>query len=105
MATHVGDSSKKKIDSGNERLASLLDDVKRGQIKIPAFQRQYVWTDEQILGLIDSIYCGYPVGSLLLWSTKTPLKFERNVGGFDLPEIKEDYPVNYILDGQQRLTT
>ena len=42
MATHVGDSSKKKIDSGNERLASLLDDVKRGQIKIPAFQRQYV---------------------------------------------------------------
>ncbi len=105
MTAHIGDSSKKKIDSGNERLASLLDDVQRGQIKIPAFQRQYVWTDEQILGLIDSIYCGYPVGSLLLWSTKTPLKFERNVGGFELPDIKEDYPVNYILDGQQRLTT
>lgn len=98
-------SLKKKIDSGNERLASLLDDVKRGSIKIPAFQREYVWSDEQILGLIDSIYSGYPVGSLLLWSTKTPLKFERNVGGFELPEIKEDYPVNYILDGQQRLTT
>lgn len=97
--------AKKKIDSGNERLASLLDDVKRGSIKIPAFQRDYVWSDEQILGLIDSIYSGYPVGSLLLWSTKTPLKFERNVGGFNLPDIKEDYPVNYILDGQQRLTT
>ncbi|OSN03053.1 hypothetical protein AU510_15790 [Lonsdalea britannica] len=99
------ETGKKKIDSGNERLASLLEDVKRGNIKIPAFQREYVWSDEQILGLIDSIYFGYPVGSLLLWSTKTPLKFERNVGGFDLPEIKEDYPVNYILDGQQRLTT
>ncbi|MBB3306333.1 MULTISPECIES: DUF262 domain-containing protein [unclassified Enterobacter] len=98
-------SIKKKIDSGNERLASLLEDVVRGSIKIPAFQREYVWTDEQILGLIDSIYSGYPVGSLLLWTTKVPLKFERNVGGFDLPEIKEDYPVNYILDGQQRLTT
>ncbi|WP_210512255.1 DUF262 domain-containing protein [Pantoea ananatis] len=98
-------SLKKKIDSGNERLASLLDDVKRGSIKIPAFQREYVWSDEQILGLIDSIYSGYPVGSILLWSTKIPLKFERNVGGFELPDIKEDYPVNYILDGQQRLTT
>lgn len=98
-------NSKKKIDSGNQRLASLLDDVTRGNIKIPAFQRDFVWTDEQILGLIDSIYSGYPVGSLLLWSTKTPLKFERNVGGFHLPEVKEDYPVNYVLDGQQRLTT
>ncbi|EIJ1668976.1 DUF262 domain-containing protein, partial [Escherichia coli] len=98
-------NSKKKIDSGNQRLASLLDDVTRGNIKIPAFQRDFVWTDEQILGLIDSIYSGYPVGSLLLWSTKTPLKFERNVGGFHLPDVKEDYPVNYVLDGQQRLTT
>lgn len=57
-------NSKKKIDSGNQRLASLLDDVTRGNIKIPAFQRDFVWTDEQILGLIDSIYSGYPVGSL-----------------------------------------
>lgn len=97
--------AKKKIDSGNQRLASLLDDVTRGNIKIPAFQRDFVWTDEQILGLVDSIYSGYPVGSLLLWSTKVPLKFERNVGGFLLPEVKEDYPVNYVLDGQQRLTT
>ncbi|MGG7447824.1 GmrSD restriction endonuclease domain-containing protein [Kosakonia oryzendophytica] len=97
--------TKKKIDSGNQRLASLLDDVTRGNIKIPAFQREFVWSDEQILGLIDSIYSGYPVGSLLLWSTKIPLKFERNVGGFYLPEVKEDYPVNYVLDGQQRLTT
>lgn len=96
---------KKKIDSGNTRLASLLDDVTRGQIKIPAFQRDFVWTDEQILGLIDSIYSGYPVGSLLLWSTKIPLKYERNVGGYELPEVKEDYPVDYVLDGQQRLTT
>lgn len=54
---------------------------------------------------MDSIYRGYPVGSLLMWSTKEELKHERNVGGFKLPETPEDYPVNYILDGQQRLTT
>lgn len=57
------------------------------------------------MSLLDSIYRGYPVGSLLLWSTKESLKHERNVGGFALPNTPEDYPVNYLLDGQQRLTT
>ena len=57
------------------------------------------------MSLLDSIYQGYPVGSLLLWSTKQALKHERNVGGFALPETPEDFPVNYLLDGQQRLTT
>lgn len=95
----------KKITPSSPRLASLLSDVERGNIKIPVFQRQYIWNDEQIISLLDSIYRGYPVGSLLLWSTKAKLTHERNVGGFKLPETPEDYPVNYILDGQQRLTT
>lgn len=94
-----------KITPSNPRLASLLSDVARGNIKIPVFQREYVWNDEQIMSLLDSIFRGYPVGSLLLWSTKVSLDHERNVGGFALPKTPEDYPVNYVLDGQQRLTT
>lgn len=86
-------------------MASLLADVAKGNIKIPVFQREYVWQDEQIMSLLDSIYQGFPVGSLLLWSTKERLKHERNVGGFHLPKTPEDYPVQYVLDGQQRLTT
>jgi hypothetical protein len=98
-------ASTSKITPSSPRLASLLSDVERGNIKIPVFQRQYIWSDEQIISLLDSIYRGYPVGSLLMWSTREELKHERNVGGFTLPETPEDYPVNYILDGQQRLTT
>lgn len=98
-------ASSSKITPSSPRLASLLSDVERGNIKIPVFQRQYIWDDEQIISLLDSIYRGYPVGSLLMWSTKEELKHERNVGGFKLPDTPEDYPVNYILDGQQRLTT
>jgi hypothetical protein len=94
-----------KITPSNPRLASLLSDVARGNVKIPVFQREFVWDDEQIMSLLDSIYRGYPVGSLLLWSTKEALKHERNVGGFALPRTPEDYPVQYVLDGQQRLTT
>lgn len=94
-----------KIIPTNPRLSSLLTDVTRGNIKIPVFQREYVWNDEQIMSLLDSIYQGYPVGSLLFWSTKQTLEHERNLGGFNLPETPEDFPVNYVLDGQQRLTT
>jgi len=98
-------SSTHKIVPTNPRIASLLSDVTKGNIKIPVFQREFVWEDDQIMSLLDSIYRGYPVGSLLLWSTKERLQHEREVGGFVLPETPEDYPVNYVLDGQQRLTT
>lgn len=98
-------SATHKITPSNPRIASLLSDVAKGNLKIPVFQREFVWKDEQIMSLLDSIYQGYPVGSLLLWSTKERLKHERNVGGFALPSTPEDYPVNYVLDGQQRLTT
>ena len=98
-------SATHKITPSNPRIASLLSDVTKGNLKIPVFQREFVWKDEQIMSLLDSIYQGYPVGSLLLWSTKERLKHERNVGGFRLPNAPEDYPVQYVLDGQQRLTT
>lgn len=98
-------SATHKITPSSPRIASLLSDVAKGNLKIPVFQRDFVWKDEQIMSLLDSIYQGYPVGSLLLWSTKERLKHERNVGGFHLPDTPEDYPVQYVLDGQQRLTT
>src|SRR5690348_4783419 len=94
-----------KIAPTSPRLSTLLTDVAHGNIKIPVFQREFVWDDEQIISLLDSIYHGFPVGSLLLWSTKERLDHERNVGGFALPETPQDYPVQYVLDGQQRLTT
>jgi hypothetical protein len=94
-----------KIAPTNPRIQSLLSEVENGNIKIPVFQRGFVWSDEAILSLLDSIYRGYPVGSILLWSSKHKLNSTRNVGGFILPDTPEDYPVKYVLDGQQRLTT
>lgn len=98
-------SSIRKISPSSPRLATLLSDVERGSIKVPAFQRKFIWSDEQIISLLDSIYRGYPVGSLLMWSTHEKLNHERELGGFMLSVTPDDYPVNYILDGQQRLTT
>lgn len=79
----------------------LLD----GTIRIPGFQRKFVWEPQRAALLMDSIYKGYPVGSVLLWRTQNRLRRENRLGVFELPPPDRDYPVDYVLDGQQRLTS
>lgn len=88
-----------------ERISSLNARIQVGDIKIPKFQRGFIWKPSQILTLLESIYEGYPIGSLLFWLTNEKMKSEKEIGGFDLPATPEKYPRNYVLDGQQRLTT
>jgi hypothetical protein len=78
--------------------------MEEGDIKIPAFQRGFVWKQNQVIDLLDSIYNDYPIGSILLWNSNDRLKSSRNIGGFEIPERDDQYPVNYVLDGQQRLS-
>lgn len=86
-------------------IREILDTVLRGQIRIPAFQRGFVWEPDRVAYLMDSIFKGFPFGSLLFWRTKEKLNCERSLGPFDLPAPSEDYPVDYVLDGQQRITS
>lgn len=88
-----------------ERISSLNSRIQAGDIKIPKFQRGFIWKPNQILTLLESIYQGYPIGSLLFWLTEEKMRIEKEIGGFDLPPTPEKYPRNYILDGQQRMTT
>src|SRR3954463_7879490 len=76
-----------------------------GNIRIPSFQRGFVWDADRVAHLMDSIYKGFPFGNLLFWRTKTPLKTERKLGPYSLPPNDPDYPIDYILDGQQRATS
>ncbi|UJB68009.1 DUF262 domain-containing protein [Acaryochloris sp. 'Moss Beach'] len=86
-------------------IRKLIERVCSGDIRIPAFQRDYVWEHDQVAFLIDSIYKGFPIGTIFLWKTDNRLKFEKKLGQFSLPEPRRDYPVNYVLDGQQRITS
>lgn len=93
-----------RIDTDTSLINTLITGIKKGEIKVPQFQRKFVWKDEQALELLDSIAANYPVGSLLLWRTKEKLRAERNIGEFRLPSTDDMTPTDYVLDGQQRLT-
>lgn len=86
-------------------IRKLIERISSGDIRIPAFQRNFVWEPDQVAFLLDSIYKGFPIGTIILWKTETRLKAEKKMGHFNLPEPQKNYPVNYVLDGQQRLTS
>jgi hypothetical protein len=89
-----------------QRLEALVNSIRSGEIKLPKFQRAFVWSKNEMLDLLDSIYNGYPIGSILLWHSSERLKSERAIDGFEVSTNYVDtYPTDYLLDGQQRLTT
>jgi len=83
----------------------LVNDIERGHIKIPQFQRDFVWSREKSAKLLDSILKGYPIGTFILWKTKESLRTVRNIGGASLPDTPAGDFTQHVLDGQQRLTS
>lgn len=85
-------------------IEDLLDEIQGGQLRVPRFQRPFVWGPEQMRQLFDSIYKGYPIGSLLVWETSEELASLGKIGPFAIG-ASEAKPISFILDGHQRLTT
>lgn len=81
------------------KASEVLDHIDLGAIALPQFQRGYVWNRAQVRGLMDSLYRGYPVGSLLVWVTQSETAPARGDGALQ-PGF-----VQLLLDGQQRMTS
>lgn len=86
-------------------VSRLADRVRAGEIVLPKYQRAFVWSQQQILDLLDSVHRNYPIGSLLLWDTTEQLASEQTVAGLDVEPPRPGRSVKYILDGQQRLAS
>ena len=86
-------------------ISRIISRVELGELRIPGFQRKFVWEPQQAALLMDSIYKGFPFGSVLLWRTSNTLRTEHKLGGFELPPPAKHYPIDYVLDGQQRITS
>ena len=83
----------------------LIGEIDGGLVKIPAFQRDFVWELNDTIALLDSICRGYPIGSFLFWESNDYLHSLRNIGNLALPDVPEGRFVRYVLDGQQRITS
>ncbi|PKR88307.1 hypothetical protein CXZ10_14890 [Pleomorphomonas diazotrophica] len=88
-----------------DRIDDLARRILYGDIFLPKFQREFVWEKQQILDLLDSVALNYPIGSILLWQSRQELRSESRIADLDIASPKPDYPVNYLLDGQQRLSS
>ena len=85
-------------------LYELLQELTEGRLRIPRFQRPFVWRRDQMTDLLDSVYNQYPIGSLLVWETDEPIATLDRLGPFAFPDPPEG-AVGYLLDGHQRLST
>lgn len=93
-----------KLQRTTMPISSLVDSIDRKQLRLPEIQRDYVWKPAQIAGLLDSLYREYPSGSILLWETDEDVMERRaKIESTGAPPTGK--AVQYLLDGQQRLTS
>ena len=82
------------------QVSTILDNIERGGLALPMFQRGYVWTRPQVKKLMQSLYRGYPVGGLLVWETKAD---EVDIRTSE--QVQASGAISLLLDGQQRVTS
>lgn len=84
-------------------LKDVLDQIAKGEVQLPDFQRPWVWDDPHITSLIASISLSYPIGAVMfLEAGGVPFK-PRLFEGVNKPAAPVP-PKTFVLDGQQRLT-
>lgn len=107
-----------------KNIRAVIEDINCRKIYLPAIQRKYVWDDDQITRLMDSIMLGYPVGTFLFWRVRKSIVNKKEYSMYEFikdfherdmyknPAAPQPFPVGNdeesiwaVLDGQQRLTS
>jgi hypothetical protein len=94
-------------------IKTLVEMVDGKELVLPAMQRPFVWQEDRIVRLIDSLLRGFPLGSLLVWETDEAQRYrpfvrEASSSGqivINFPQADGGRRLKYVLDGQQRLTS
>jgi hypothetical protein len=86
-------------------LEQVLADIAEGRLRVPRFQRPFVWRPDQMRDLFDSIERGYPIGSLLVWQPDEAIPSLDQIAGIAIPAPPGRGTVSYLLDGHQRMST
>src|ERR1700740_3466679 len=88
-----------KAEASVEELVGMIE---RGELRLPEMQRRYVWKSTRVRDLLDSLYRGYPSGTILVWETEEAVPLQT----FSISQNTNPFQsTRLLLDGQQRLTT
>lgn len=100
----------------NKSIKAMIQDINTsdadgGGLWLPNIQRKFVWAEDQIERLFDSIMRQYPLASMLIWKTRDEVKFRSFIQNFNDGKVslKSNYQTDLkrlkrlVLDGQQRL--
>ncbi|MCY4509976.1 MAG: DUF262 domain-containing protein [Acidobacteria bacterium] len=85
-------------------LGKLVERVAAGKIRVPRFQRAFVWSQPDLSQLLDSVRQGFPIGSILVWDTEKEIQSAPRIGPLEIRSSPAG-SVGYLLDGQQRVST
>jgi hypothetical protein len=88
------------FELGQRSIASLVSDIEREVIALPDLQRPFVWEDIKVRDLLDSLFLGFPVGTLVFWQTAN--EKDARALGEERPSLRA---TTLVIDGQQRLTS
>lgn len=87
-------------------LSQVLQDIARGELLVPRFQRPFVWLIHQQLELLRSIRQGIPIGAIMVWRTSSAqISCYESLGPFPVGRAEKSGSRDYLLDGVQRLST
>ena len=89
-----------RLEHQTVKIRQLVEDYRLGRIVIPEFQREYVWKPGKAPRLIDSLYQGFPISSLLVWQSSENARPRRRD-----PRPSRTATVSWLIDGQQRVIT
>lgn len=89
-----------RLEHQTIKVRQLIEEYRAGRIVIPEFQRNYVWQKSKAPKLIDSLYQGFPVSSLLLWQSVDDVRARNRE-----PRPDRGAGMSWLIDGQQRATT
>jgi len=90
-------------------ISLLINQIENNEIVLPAIQRDFVWGEERIIKLFDSIMRGYPLGIVLLWETYLDIKYRafeedyQDTAQYKFKNNLDNKRLRIVLDGQQRL--
>ncbi len=96
----------------NQSVKDVVQNIKDSGYQLPSIQRPFVWEPEQMLRLLDSIMCGYPIGALMVWlppkekgiRCRSFLKeYRPGQRTYSQSPPPGDEQAYMVLDGQQRL--